>query len=139
MIAPEWKFRQFRRSQADTPVIKEWYTNATSEAKAGFRVTMSFLKQRPMAEWARPAQKPRYKPLSHDLHGYSEIRFFANGIQHRPIGCFTGRNEFTILIFAIEQGSKFYPRRKALVKILDERSRLIQENKEQYSNEWQVY
>ncbi len=132
-----WTFKGFR-SEGGERLIREWYKNASADKKAKFSVTMKFLDERPQADWSRPAQKPRFKMLSHDLAGYGEIRFFADNVQQRPIGKFTGKNEFTILYFAIEVGNKLRPKPKALRPILDERMQLISSDKERYTHEWKV-
>jgi len=132
-----WTFRGFKSAKGER-LIRDKYKNASPEWKAGFSVTMKFLDERQESEWGKPNQKPRFKLLSNELSGYGEIRFFADNVQQRPIGKFTGRREFTILYFAVEVGNKLSPKPKILRSILDERMGLISTNTEKYTHEWKV-
>jgi hypothetical protein len=134
-MPPEWTFKQFK-SASQVRVIRDWYVAAANEAKVEFKNRLQFLRQRKIQEWGLPRAYPAYKGLGDELGGFGEIRFKANGIEHRPIGCFTGKGEFTILIFAVEKNSKFIPKRSVLVRILKERKQLINQDKERYTHEW---
>ena len=119
-------------------LIKEWYVHQSAQIKAKFDTTMKFLNERPRHEWGKPAQKPRFRVLTNDLQDFCEIRFFADNVQRRPIGFFSGDKEFTILEFAIEKGDKLHPKPKVLLKILNQRMELVQRDKGRYTHVWQI-
>ena len=119
----QWTFKQFKSATGER-TVREWYVNATNEAKVEFKIKLKFLQTRPIEEWGLPRANPAFKRLTDDLSRFGEIRFRANNVQHRPIGTFTGQGEFTILYFATEKNNKFVPKRQVLVSILNTRKQL---------------
>jgi hypothetical protein len=72
--------------------------------RAKFLSRMRFLAQTPRSGWKR-------EPFDL-LHGYDlgEVRFNADGVEHRPLGFFSPTMIFTLVICAVEKGGKFVPR-----------------------------
>lgn len=88
-------------------VVDEWYCRLSPKAQAVFDARWDHLSVHPRSDWAYPY----FKMLSGGkCSGLGEIRFKADNVQQRPIGYFgPARGEFTILICAIEKGSRFEP------------------------------
>lgn len=100
-----WKLRCFT-NQDGKPISEKWLKEATSELKAAFFLRMIALTKLPADGWDRPD----VGQLRHgDCKGLFEIVLKANKIQHRPIGYFSGNQEFTFLAFAEERDNKFVP------------------------------
>jgi len=100
-----WKLRSFTRPDG-TPITKKWLRGATSELKAAFLVRMIHLVKLPADGWDRPD----VGQLRHgECKGLYEIVLYANKIQHRPLGYFSGKQEFTFLAFAEERGNELDP------------------------------
>jgi hypothetical protein len=100
-----WKLRSFTRPDG-TPIVKKWLKGATSELKAAFYLRMNALIKLPADGWDRPD----VGQLRHGAcKGLFEIVLYANKIRHRPIGYFSGKQEFTFLAFAEERGNTFDP------------------------------
>jgi hypothetical protein len=72
--------------------------------RAKFLSRVRFLAQTPRSGWRR-------EPFD-VLHGYDlgEVRFNADGVEHRPLGFFSPGMIFTIVICAVEKGRKFEPK-----------------------------
>jgi hypothetical protein len=88
-------------------VVKEWYDTQSGPVQAAFNTRLEYLLQRPSHEW----KMPHFRLLHGECAGLGEVRFKADKVQHRPIGFFGPlRSEFTLLLCAIEKGSKFKPR-----------------------------
>lgn len=88
--------------------VQNVYDKATASVQAGLDVSLEYLKSRPRGEWCRPHAAKLNKCA--EFRDFFEIRFFADNVQHRPIGFFDqNQNEFTILLWATEKGSKFIP------------------------------
>jgi len=113
-------------------LIRDWYRTAHAKVKATFDVRIKYLTQRKPQDW----KLPYYYRLHGECAGLSEIRFKANGAQHRPIGFFSGDNEFTILVFATEKGGKLAP--KSSCKTAQERKKLIKEIGGGHTHEWEI-
>ncbi len=74
--------------------------------------------------------RPDVGQLRHgDCKGLFEIVLFADKVQHRPIGYFSGKKEFTFVAFAVEKGNKFEP--PNICKTAKARIKLIEEEKEE--------
>lgn len=70
-----------------------------------FRARIKYLARVPVADWHTPHAK-KLQGVK-DLY---EIRFKANGVQHRPLGFFgPGPSEFTILILATHKDDVYKP------------------------------
>ncbi|MFZ3136668.1 MAG: type II toxin-antitoxin system RelE/ParE family toxin [Thermodesulfovibrionales bacterium] len=72
-----------------------------------------------------------HRPYAAKLKGYDEIweiRILSGNVQYRPLGVFDlGEKVFSLLIGAIEKGSRFEP--KNAPKIAEKRRSLFLENK----------
>lgn len=102
----EWTFRQYVSSRG-VEEVTTWYDAQSAKTQAAFDQRLRALAQMQIHEW----NDPYSKRLKGEGSGLVEIRFFADRIQHRPIGFFgPSRGEFTILICAAEQGDEFIPR-----------------------------
>lgn len=120
------------RSDTNSELIRDWYKPVDSKVKAAFDVRSKYLVQRKPQDWGFPI----YRALHGECAGLGEIRFKANKVQHRPIGFFSGKNEFTILFFATEKGGKFVPKKSCT--IAKRRWDLVRSNKEKYTHEWSI-
>jgi hypothetical protein len=56
-------------------------------------------------DWRRPL----FAQLYGECEGLWEIRFEADGVQHRPLGFFQGSDVFTLAFCAQEKDGKFVP------------------------------
>lgn len=104
MMAVLWTFRCYR-SPDGTDEIKSWYDGESRKVQAKFFSRLRSLARLPVEEW----NENFYKKLRGDCAGLGEIKFFADNVQHRPLGYRSGKNEFTILFCATEKGGKFVP------------------------------
>ena len=103
-MAVLWTFRCYR-SPDGTDAIRSWYDGQSRKVQAKFWSRLRILAQLPVEEW----NENFYKKLRANCAGLGEIRFFADNVQHRPLGYRSGKNEFTILFCATEKGGKFVP------------------------------
>jgi hypothetical protein len=99
-----WSFRCFVADNG-TDEVNAWYEQQSKRVKAKFMARLVMLSRLPWEEW----REPLFKPLHGECAGLGEIRFFADRVQHRPLGFRSGTAEFTILFCAIERGGKFEP------------------------------
>ena len=113
-------------------LIRDWYRDVDSKVKAAFDVRTEYLAQRKPQDW----QFPYYRALHVECAGLGEIRFKVNNVQHRPIGFFSGKDEFTILFFATEKGETFAP--KSACKTAQERKKLVKNNPGRHTHEWGI-
>jgi phage-related protein len=93
-------------------------------ARAEFDDVLRYLSVTPRERWNRP----EYSPLS---DGISEIRFFADKIQYRPLGFFLMRaNQYVLLIGASKKMQTYTPRdakntaSRRMKEILEGRARI---------------
>lgn len=90
--------------------VQEQFDAATPTMQANFIAALEYLADQPRANWTRPKAAKLTKVEKSGFRDYFEIRFKAEGVQQRPIGYFGPlENQFTILIWATEKGSKFVP------------------------------
>jgi hypothetical protein len=84
--------------------IRNWYGAQTPRCRAKFLSRIRFLAQTPRQGWKR-------EPFDL-LHGYElgEIRFNADGLEHRPLGFFSPGMIFTLVFCAQEKNSRFVPK-----------------------------
>jgi hypothetical protein len=121
------------KSADGTDLIRAWYRDADSKIKAAFDVKTEYLAQRKPQDW----QFPYYRALHFECTGLGEIRFTVNKVRHRPIGFFSGKDEFTILFFATEKGDKFVP--KSACKTAQERKEMVRTNPgRRHQHEWGI-
>ena len=103
-----WSFRCFISDQG-ADVFREWHDG---QLKADKRVCAKFLSRlQTLASLSYEDWKlPLFRQLRGEADGISEIRFEVGNVQYRPLGCFSGKNEYTLLFPAIEKGSRFDPK-----------------------------
>lgn len=101
-----WTFRTYRTSSGEDE-IDVWYQSLRSKNKAKMLVRLQYLGDQPRDGWKRPY----FDSLSGECSGLGEIRLKIDRTQFRLIGAFgPEREEFTILLVAVEKDSKFEPR-----------------------------
>src|SRR5262245_30323025 len=97
-------------SEAGRNEVQEHLDGSTATLQAELMVAIEYLSDQPRQNWTRP-KAAKLTAGKKEFRDYFEIRFFAENTQQRPIGYFgPGENEFTILIWAIEKGRKFFPK-----------------------------
>ena len=100
-----WTLKSYTRPDGKT-IAAEWYGQQDAAVQAAFITRMKFLRQQPEDKWDRP----EVGQLRHgSCKGLYEIVLKVNGVQHRPIGYFSGKMEFTIVAFATERDRQFDP------------------------------
>lgn len=104
-------------------VIDEWFETVSDAVAAKFDTRMRYLQQQPPEAWKRPD----FDTLHNEGAGLGEIRFEREKVNYRPIGFFSGRMEFTLLLVAIEKDRKFIP--KSACKIAQRRKKEVIENR----------
>jgi len=123
-----WKIKGFIVAEGNSKtIVADWYEAQSEDVKAAFYARMEFLIQRD--QWDRPY----VGQLRAKCAGLFEIVLRVANVQHRPIGYFSGKREFTFLAFATERDGEFDPRdicktafnRKALIESKKERAREI--------------
>jgi hypothetical protein len=86
--------------------IRAWYDGQSARVRAKFLSRLKFLAQTPRSGWKREP----FDLLRNECEGLGEIRFNADGVQHRPLGFFSPGMVFTIVICAQEKNGRFEPR-----------------------------
>jgi hypothetical protein len=119
----QWTLKAFTQD-GKTTIVSEWYEDQTEAVQAAFEARLEFLTAQPPHVW----QRPYVGTLKGECKGLIEIIFEVNNVQHRPIGYFSGKMEFTFLAFATERGGKFDPRK--VCAIAKRRKALIEKRKE---------
>lgn len=122
----EWNFKVFISLNGDNEILN-WIDGLPINLQARIKRIVAYLEtQKDM----RSSYFKKYK--GHD--NIYELRFTANNIQYRPLGCFgPGTNEFTLLIPAIEKGNKLIPKDAAIKA--EERCKLIYRDR-RYTNDF---
>lgn len=112
-----WTIRSYV-SERGIDEIRKWHGNQTARCRAKFLSRIRFLAQTPRSGWKR-------EPFD-NLHGYElgEVRFNADGVEHRPLGFFSPGMIFTLVFCAEEKGGKFIP--KGAPEIAESRKREIE-------------
>jgi hypothetical protein len=119
----KWTVRGFTLSATDyRTVVTDWYESQFEDVQAAFYTRMEFLIER--ENWDRPY----VGQLRGECRGLFEIVLKVNNVQHRPIGYFSGKQEFTFLAFATERDGEFDP--KNICKTAFKRKVIIEANKE---------
>jgi hypothetical protein len=114
-----WTIRTFITDRGIN-VIKEWINDLPIGAKVEIERRFRYLETQ--KNWGRP-YSAKLKGFAH-IH---ELRIKWNRTQYRPLGFFGPRpSEFTVLIGAVEKGSKFEPKNAPI--IADVRRKLVLEN-----------
>jgi hypothetical protein len=99
-------------------VVHTWINSLPKTAKARINTVVSRL------EVMDRLERPLVRLLKGDCEGLFELRIPCQGVQYRPICCYgPGPKQVTILLGAIEKGSKFEPRSACSVAL--ERKRVV--------------
>ena len=100
-----WIFRTYRLARG-TDEVDEWYSTLRPRHRAKVLTGLEYLRDQPIQDWVRP----RVGSLHGECKGLREIRFKLDKVPWRLIG-FHGpeRNEFTIVIVAMEKDGRFEP------------------------------
>src|SRR6476620_7458678 len=98
-----WTIRSYV-SERGVDEIRKWHGDQTARCRAKFLSRIRFLAQTPRSGWKREPFD-----LLHD-YDLGEVRFNADGVEHRPLGFFSPGMTFTIVICAVEKGRRFEPR-----------------------------
>jgi hypothetical protein len=99
-----WAFRCYVSARGKDE-IREWYGHQSRRVQAKFFSRLKALRSMNRSDWRRPL----FAQLFSECEGLWEIRFEADGVQHRPLGFFQGASGFTLLFCAQEKDSKFVP------------------------------
>ena len=127
-----WKLRSFVLPNGKS-LVSEWYAAQSEEVQEAFLARMKFLFGLSGNGWGRPyVGQLRWASCK----GLFEIVISVNGVEHRPIGYFSGKMEFTFLGFATERDGKFDP--LTVCDVAQKRKDIIHSNKER-SREFKVY
>lgn len=128
-----WKLKSLvdRRSEKEPKetIVKQWFDGQYEEVQDAFLARMKFLRGLPENGWDRPyVGQLRRK----ECKGLFEIVISVENAEHRPIGYFSGRMEFTIVAFAKERNGKFDPKTvcavaKKLIERIDEGKEHVRE------------
>lgn len=101
-----WMFRTYVSPQGEEEVAR-WYAGQSFKVQAAFDKRLQALSQMAPQEWHEPYTKQLVGPCD----GLVEIRFFADRVQHRPLGFYgPNRMEFTITFMAREIGDQLEPK-----------------------------
>ena len=99
-----WTFRTYVSPRGEDEV-RTWFDQQSGRVRAKFRSRLRVLGQQERSAWDRPY----FALLSGTGAGLGEIRFNADGTEHRPLGFFMPGNVFTIVICALERNGRFVP------------------------------
>jgi hypothetical protein len=99
-----WKFNTYI-SGTGRSVIQTEINEVGDVVKEHFLVRLRYLMNVNISDWHRP-----YAAKLSGVKDVYEIRFKADNKQYRPMGFFgPGKNEFTIVVWAIEKGKIYNP------------------------------
>jgi len=87
-------------------VVTEWYEKQSAQVQARFDNAVEFLSHQPT--WKRP----QVGTLTDECEGLIEIRFTADKVERRPLGCYGGEKVFIFLMPEVtERGNNFVPKK----------------------------
>ncbi len=120
-----------RRSEQNPKetIVKQWFEGQYEDVQDAFLARMKFLRGLPDDGWDRPfVGQLRRK----ECKGLFEIVISAENVEHRPIGYFSGKKEFTIVAFATERDGQFDPKTicetaKRLIKGIEDGTENVRE------------
>lgn len=119
-----WTLKSYTRPDGKT-IVAEWYEQQSDTVQAIFLTRLKFLRGRPNNGWDRPD----VGQLRHGkCKGLYEIVLKMDGVQHRPLGYYSGKLEFTIVAFATERDKQFNP--PNICETAQERIAFIKKHKE---------
>jgi|GEM_PF-3109417 len=103
-----WKLKGLvDRRTVNQTVVDRWYGSQTEDVQLAFVTRMKFLRGLPQDGWDRPYVGQLRKK---ECKGLFEIVISMPTVEHRPIGYFSGTQEFTIVAFATERDRQFDPK-----------------------------
>jgi hypothetical protein len=127
-----WTLKSYTSPNGKT-IVSEWLDVQSEEVQEAFIARMKFLRGLPANGWNRP----RVGQLRRgSCKGLFEIVISLPNVEHRPIGYFSGKMEFTIVAFATERDSKFDP--ITICDTAQSRIEIIRNNKER-CREFKIY
>jgi hypothetical protein len=101
-----WTLKSLTVSGSDRrPIASVWFDGQTESVQNAFLARMRFLVALSGHGWDRPY----VGQLHRECKGLFEIVLKVDNVQHRPIGYFSGKEEFTFLFFATERDHKLDP------------------------------
>ena len=103
-MAGGWQFRCYV-SAREVDEIRKSYDASSAKVKAKFKSRLKLLSNLPYEQW----NEKLYKNLKGNCKGISEIRFFEDRVQQRPLGYKSDEWEFILLIWAREKNNRFEP------------------------------
>ena len=110
-------FRDFVNDRGEN-VILDWL-NGLSNKKAKVRINTVISR----LELMDNLELPHARMLRGSCDGLIELRIPCDGVQYRPLCCYgPGPNDVTLLIGAIEKGSKFEPKSACAIALERKRS-----------------
>ncbi len=126
----KWSIRCFveEKGNGSIDVIDAWYEAQPEELQAKFDTRIRYLREQPPANWTRPY----FSVLERECDGLGEIRFEFRNIQYRPLGFFSAKLEFVLLLVPTKKGDVFDPRNACELGL--RRKELVRMHKERYSH-----
>lgn len=98
-----WRFKVYVSPTGNA--LQKFIDEQDDAVMQHFKVRVRYLSNTAIRDWKEPAAKK--------LHGIAdiyEVRFKANGVQHRPLGFFgPNKGEFTILVWATHKQNIYDP------------------------------
>ena len=99
-----WKFKVYE-SPTGNKALQKRIDKLAAAVKEYFKARVRYLSNTGISDWKAPQAK-KLKGVT----GIYEIRFKANGVQHRPLGFFEpNADEFTILVWATHKQDIYDP------------------------------
>ena len=99
-----WKFKVYE-SPTGSQALQKCIDELDAAVKQHFKVRVKYLSNTGIRDWKEPQAK-KLKGVT----GIYEIKFKANGVQHRPLGFFgPNDDEFTILVWATHKQDIYDP------------------------------
>lgn len=100
-----WTFKNYLSGNGEN-VIREWLHSLQKNARIKIDRRIRYLEN---VQYFH--KEPQYIKALAGYEGIFEIRVVLQNIQYRPLGCYgPDRAQFTLLVGAVERGSRFEPR-----------------------------
>lgn len=101
-----WTLKSLTLSgSTERTLVADWFDGQTEAVQNAFYIRMKFLIGLPGDGWNRPY----VGQLHGKCRGLFEIVLKVDNVQYRPIGYFSGKEEFTFVFFATERDRKLDP------------------------------
>lgn len=111
-MADRWIWKSWCETGKFKTLVNNWLADQDKYVQTQFKVRLKFLDGQPPQNWRRPfvsTLNGGKKDGGKGCKGLVEIRFEVKNVQYRPLGYYSGKQEFTIVFFAKEVGGKFEP------------------------------